>query len=44
MADHTHGKMNADVQEHTFEGFVKFVGRSVIVIVVFLILLALING
>ena len=45
MAEHhEHGTMNIDVQEKTFDGFMKFVVRSVIVIIVALILLALING
>ncbi len=44
MAEHVHGEMNADVQEHTFEGFVKFVGRTVIVIFAILIFMALVNG
>jgi hypothetical protein len=44
MADHTHGEMNADVQEQTFEGFVKIVGRSIIFILGLLIFIALVNG
>jgi hypothetical protein len=45
MADHhKHGTMNTDVQEKTFAGFVTLVTRVVIAIIVFLILLALING
>lgn len=44
MADHEHGKMNTDVQEKTFEGFVKAVGWSCAIIVVFLVFLALVNG
>ncbi len=44
MADHKHGSMNIDVQEKTFAGFVTFTVRTVIVIIVALILLALING
>lgn len=44
MAEHKHGEMNTDVQEKTFEGFVKAVTWSVIVILVALVLLAMING
>lgn len=44
MADHKHGEMNIDAQEKTFEGFVKVVTWSVIVILVSLILLYGING
>ncbi|MEO0989443.1 MAG: aa3-type cytochrome c oxidase subunit IV [Pseudomonadota bacterium] len=44
MADHEHGSMDIDVQEKAFGAFVSYVTRSVIVILVFLVLLALING
>ena len=46
MADqeHKHGEMDISVQEKTFEGFWNFTVRSVIVILVSLVLLALING
>jgi len=44
MADYTHGEMNTDTQEHTFEGFVKFVGRTIILIFTLLIFIALVNG
>lgn len=46
MADqhHEHGEMDISVQEKTFDGFVTFVTRTVIVIIVALILLALVNG
>ena len=44
MADHKHGEMNIEVQEKTFEGFMTFVSRAVIIILVSLVLLALING
>ena len=40
MAEHEHGNMNIDVQEKTFEGFVTFVTRSVIAILVLLVLMA----
>lgn len=44
MADHKHGNMETSTQEKTFAGFVTFVGRAVIIILVALVLLALING
>ena len=44
MADHTHGEMNTDVQEQVFEGFVKIVGKSIILILCVLIFIALVNG
>ena len=44
MAEYNHGSMNTSTQEKTFAGFVTFVGRSVIIILVSLVLLALING
>jgi hypothetical protein len=44
MAEHKHGSMNTEEQEKTFAGFVTFSVRTVVVIIVALILLALING
>ncbi|VAV94647.1 hypothetical protein MNBD_ALPHA07-45 [hydrothermal vent metagenome] len=44
MAKHTHGEMNADVQEQTFEGFIKIVGWSIVVIIGILIFAALVGG
>ena len=44
MADHKHGEMNIEVQEKTFERFVRASGWSCVVIVVVLILVALINA
>lgn len=44
MADHKHGEMNIDVQEKTFNGFVKSVAWSAVAIIVALILIAMING
>jgi hypothetical protein len=41
MAEHEHGSMKTDVQEKTFDGFVSFVSKVVIAIVVLLILMAL---
>ena len=45
MAEHHEpGSMNIEVQEKTFDGFMKFTVRAVIIIIVALILLALINA
>lgn len=44
MAEHKHGEMDIEVQEKTFHGFVSFVTKSVIAIIVFLIFLAIVNG
>lgn len=44
MAEHEHGSMDTSVQEKTFDGFIKMVTRTTIVIIVALVLLALING
>ena len=41
MAEHEHGTMNTDVQEKTFNGFVTFVTRTVIVILAILVFLAI---
>ncbi len=44
MAEHKHGEMNTDVQEKTFDGFVRIVAWSCVLIVLFLIFLAIVNG
>ena len=41
MADHEHGSMNIDVQEKTFDGFMSFVTKTVIAIIVVLIVMAI---
>ncbi|WP_299563514.1 aa3-type cytochrome c oxidase subunit IV [uncultured Sulfitobacter sp.] len=41
MAEHEHGTMNTQSQEKTFEGFVKFVTRSIMVIIGILIFMAI---
>ena len=41
MAEHKHGTMDIRVQEKTFEGFMKVTARSIIVIFVVLIILAI---
>lgn len=41
MAEHEHGTMNTDVQEKTFDGFVRFVSRASIVIIGILLFLAI---
>lgn len=40
MAEHKHGEMDITVQTDTFNGFVKFVSNSVILILVLLVLMA----
>ena len=44
MADHKHGEMDISVQEETFAGFVRWVTKATIYILIFLVLLAMING
>ena len=44
MADHKHGEMDVTVQEKTFDGFMKWVTRTTIVIILFLIFLALVGA
>ena len=44
MAEYEHGSMNIDAQEKTFEGFIKFTIRTVIVIFAILIFLAVFNS
>ena len=41
MADHTHGEMDIETQEKTFDGFMKFTTRSVIAIIVLFIFMAI---
>lgn len=41
MADHEHGSMDIDVQEKTFDGFMSFVSKSVVVILFILIVMAI---
>ena len=42
--DHKHGEMDITTQEKTFDGFMWFVSRGTIAIIVFLIFLALVNA
>lgn len=44
MAEHKHGEMDTSVQEKTFEGFINFVIKTVVVILVAVVLLAIFNG
>lgn len=39
MADHEHGSMDTKTQEETFDGFMSFVAKSVIIILVLLVLM-----
>ncbi len=44
MAEHKHGSMDITVQERTFEGFVNFTIRTVIVILCIVIFMAIFNS
>ena len=44
MADHKHGSMDISVQEKTFAGFISFTIRTVVVILVAVVLLAMFNA
>ena len=44
MADHKHGEMNIEVQEKTFDGFIKAVSWSAVACILVLVFAALING
>ncbi|RLJ51739.1 aa3 type cytochrome c oxidase subunit IV [Litoreibacter meonggei] len=44
MAEHKHGSMDTEDHEKTFQGFVKFTTYAVIGILIFLVLLAMVNG
>lgn len=41
MAEHKHGEMDVEVQEKTFEGFMNFTAKTVIVIILLLIGMAI---
>lgn len=40
MSDHKHGEMDITVQEKTFDGFVKFVTWTVVVIIAIVLFMA----
>ena len=44
MADHKHGEMDIEVQEKTFNGFVRWVTNVTIVSILILIFLAIFNS
>ena len=44
MAKHEHGSMDISVQEDTFAGFMKWVTRTTIGILVFLVFLAMVGA
>ena len=44
MAEHEHGTMNINAQEKTFDGFISFVTKSVIVILIAVVFLALVGA
>ena len=44
MTDHKHGEMNTHDQEKTFEGFIRFSARTVIVIIAILLFIAAVGA
>lgn len=42
--EHAHGSMDVTVQERTYETFLKYVTRSVIIIIVAIVFVALVNA
>jgi len=44
MADHKHGEMDIEVQQKTFDGFMKAVTWSSVAIILTLVFIALVNG
>ncbi|EAQ27252.1 MULTISPECIES: aa3-type cytochrome c oxidase subunit IV [unclassified Roseovarius] len=44
MAEHKHGDMNIDVQEKTFDGFIKWVTYTAVVCIAVLLFIAAVNG
>ncbi|WP_417727883.1 aa3-type cytochrome c oxidase subunit IV [Roseovarius sp.] len=44
MAEHKHGEMNIDVQEKTFEGFIRSVTYVAVACIVVLLFIAAVNG
>jgi hypothetical protein len=44
MAEHKHGEMNTEVQEKTFEGFIRFTVWGVVVVIGILLFMALVNS
>lgn len=44
MSEHKHGEMDITTHEKTFDGFVKTITWSVVVIFALLIFIALVNG
>lgn len=41
MADHEHGTMDTKTQQKTFDGFMSFVTKTIVVIVAILVLMAI---
>lgn len=44
MAEHKHGEMDIEVQQKTFDGFMKWVVYSSVGIIVLLLFIAAVNG
>lgn len=41
MAEHKHGSMDIEVQEKTFEGFMRFTTKTVIAIIAIIVFMAI---
>ncbi|MFK7746742.1 MAG: aa3-type cytochrome c oxidase subunit IV [Roseobacter sp.] len=41
MAEHKHGEMDIEVQEKTFDGFMSFSGKTVVVIIAIIVFMAI---
>lgn len=44
MAEHKHGSMDITTQEKTFEGFINFTIRAIVVIIALVIFMAIFNS
>jgi hypothetical protein len=44
MAEHKHGEMNIDVQQKTFDGFIKWVTYVAVGCIALLLFIAAVNG
>ena len=44
MSEHKHGEMDIEVQENTFAGFMTFITRAAIAVILVLLFAYLING
>ena len=42
--EHKHGSMDTEVQEKTFDGFINWTTKTVVVFILALVFIALVNG